>query len=156
MKVNLNAINYSSHGEYDICQKMVERSELVNVAQSFSELKCILRKSHCNSGVSQDLLVSFSYCSDKMLDKRDSRKETFVLAQALRVQFIKAAMSWLQEHEAAGHMTGGGDGAWLSFSSLSSSMKSKWGWGGRTCPDQEAGPNPRNLVLRLAEGSLPP
>lgn len=119
MKVSLNTMNYSSHGEYDICQKIFGRSELVNVARGLSKRKRILTKSHCNSGLSQGLVVSSSYYSDKMLDKRDLRKETFVLAQALRVQFIKAVMSWLQELEAADHMTRGQGGGWVVLSSLS-------------------------------------
>lgn len=126
MRVSFDTANYSSHGGYNIRQKKFGRRELVNTARSFSKRKCILRKNHCNSCVFTRLISSFSYCSDNMLGKRDLRKETFILAQALRVQFIKAVGSWLREHEAAGHMTQKrgwvGAGAQLSFSSLSFCM----------------------------------
>lgn len=91
-------------------------------------LLCILG---LNLGCGLDpVLVTFSLCSDKILNKSNSKKGRIILAQSFRVW-----KAWRQEQEAASHIFSSvrrqketDDNAQLAFSSLFGPEARSIGW----------------------------
>lgn len=76
------------------------------------------------------MLVTFSLCSDKILDKSNSKKGRIILAQSFRVW-----KAWRQEQEAASHIFSSDrrqketdDNTQLAFSSLFGPEARSIGW----------------------------